>query len=302
MTLTFEERLGRLAETDINMERIRVIERCFGGDNIEVLARPGRALVGEGILIKECRKKPKPRYFFLFNDILVYGTSVINKKKYINQHIIPLDNVQIKSINDTTNPKLRNGWMIMSPKKTFCVYATTSKEKIEWMTHLSNCIEKLTMTSKNRIVTIAPMWIPDKEADTCMRCNTAKFNMVNRRHHCRNCGFVVCKECSKNKFLLAGQSEEPLRVCNTCYAQLTQIMNQQQQQQQQQKQQQQQSQTQDENSNSNSNSNNKNKNNNIHNSLNTDSSGEESGDDGLALNLQQDHQQSTHFYPTEDKY
>lgn len=127
------------------------------------MACPGRALVGEGVLIKECRKKPKPRYFFLFNDILVYGTSVIDKKKYINQHIIPLSNVVIKSINDSDNPskntdkkeirnafsyscrlaELRNGLMIMSPKKTFCVYATTPKEKLEWMTHISDCIEKL---------------------------------------------------------------------------------------------------------------------------------------------------------------
>jgi hypothetical protein len=68
------------------------------------LACPGRALVGEGVLVKECRKKPKPRYFFLFNDILVYGTSVIDKKKYINQHIIPLSNVVIKSISDSDNP------------------------------------------------------------------------------------------------------------------------------------------------------------------------------------------------------
>lgn len=64
----------------------------------------GRALVGEGILIKECRKKPKPRYFFLFNDVLVYGTSVMGKKKYINQHIINLNNLQIKSIADSSNP------------------------------------------------------------------------------------------------------------------------------------------------------------------------------------------------------
>ena len=45
------------------------------------LSLPGRALVGEGVLTKMCRKKPKPRQFFLFNDILVYGTIVISKKK-----------------------------------------------------------------------------------------------------------------------------------------------------------------------------------------------------------------------------
>lgn len=42
---------------------------------------PGRVLVGEGVLTKLCRKKPKPRQFFLFNDLLVYGNIVINKKK-----------------------------------------------------------------------------------------------------------------------------------------------------------------------------------------------------------------------------
>jgi hypothetical protein len=43
--------------------------------------KPGRALVGEGILMKVCRKKPKQRAFFLFNDILVYGRVVIHGRK-----------------------------------------------------------------------------------------------------------------------------------------------------------------------------------------------------------------------------
>lgn len=226
MTLTFEERLTRLAETDINQERIRNIEKSFGNDNKTGLVTSGRALVGEGVLIKECRKKPKPRYFFLFNDILVYGTSVMGKKKYFNQHIINLNNVQIKSIPESGNPKLKNGWLIMSPKKTFCVYATTSKEKIEWMTHISNCIEKLSDNRRKgydtiKNVEVAPHWIPDKEADVCMRCNLAKFTLVNRRHHCRNCGLVICNECSKNKYVLPSQSNEALRVCNTCYSNLS---------------------------------------------------------------------------------
>ncbi|RNA14721.1 pleckstrin homology domain-containing family F member 2 [Brachionus plicatilis] len=226
MTLTFEERLTRLADTELNIERIKGIEKAFGSDNKKPLAIPGRALVGEGVLIKECRKKPKPRYFFLFNDVLVYATIVINKKKYINQHVIPLKDVQIKSINDSENPKLKNGWLIMSPKKTFCVYATTSKEKFEWMSHISNCIEKLSNNERKgfdqiKNIDIAPKWIPDKEADTCMRCEQVKFTMVNRRHHCRNCGYVICGDCSKNKFLIQSQSDEPLRVCNECYKILT---------------------------------------------------------------------------------
>lgn len=49
---------------------------CF-----QTLGIPGRVLVGEGVLTKMCRKKPKARQFFLFNDTLVYGNIVISKKK-----------------------------------------------------------------------------------------------------------------------------------------------------------------------------------------------------------------------------
>ena len=49
------------------------------------LLEPGRVLVGEGVLSKMCRKGPKIRYFFLFNDLLVYGTCVIDKKKVLRK-------------------------------------------------------------------------------------------------------------------------------------------------------------------------------------------------------------------------
>lgn len=68
---------------------------CF-----QPLAIPGRVLVGEGVLTKMCRKRPKARQFFLFNDILVYGNIVIGKKKYNKQHIIPLEEVQLQGLED----------------------------------------------------------------------------------------------------------------------------------------------------------------------------------------------------------
>ena len=78
--------------SEANARRIALVESCFGSAG-QPLGVPGRVLVGEGVLTKSCRKKPKPRQFFLFNDILVYGNIILQKKKYNKQHIIPLEEV-----------------------------------------------------------------------------------------------------------------------------------------------------------------------------------------------------------------
>ena len=82
-----------LVNSEANARRIALVESCFGSAG-QPLSVPGRVLVGEGILTKACRKKLKPRQFFLFNDLLVYGNIIINKKKYNKQHIIPLEEVR----------------------------------------------------------------------------------------------------------------------------------------------------------------------------------------------------------------
>lgn len=38
---------------------------------------------------------------------------------------------------------------------------------------------------------VAPTWVPDAEAPTCMECD-ARFTFTKRRHHCRACGKVSC--------------------------------------------------------------------------------------------------------------
>ena len=76
-----------LVNSEANARRIALVESCFGSAG-QPLSVQGRVLVGEGVLTKACRKKLKARQFFLFNDILVYGNIIINKKKYNKQHII----------------------------------------------------------------------------------------------------------------------------------------------------------------------------------------------------------------------
>ncbi|KAI5957243.1 hypothetical protein KGF54_000171 [Candida jiufengensis] len=42
-----------------------------------------------------------------------------------------------------------------------------------------------------------PIWQNDNEVSQCFICST-KYNFLNRRHHCRKCGKVVCGDCSSN--------------------------------------------------------------------------------------------------------
>lgn len=215
--------VDRLVNSEANARRIALVENCFGNAG-QPLSVPGRVLVGEGVLTKACRKRPKPRQFFLFNDLLVYGNIIITKKKYNKQHIIPLEEVKLQSLEDEAQYK--NGWLICTKGKSFAVYAATATEKQEWMAHIDKCIRDLLEKSgKKPAMNHAAVWVPDTEAPCCMLCKTVKFSVMERRHHCRKCGAVVCQKCSSKKFLLQSQSSKPLRVCDGCYNVLTATPN-----------------------------------------------------------------------------
>jgi len=216
--------VDRLVNSEANARRIALVENCFGNAG-QPLSIKGRVLVGEGVLTKACRKRPKPRQYFLFNDVLVYGNILINKKKYNKQHIIPLEEVKLQSLED--EGVYKNGWLICTANKSFAVYAATATEKQEWMAHIDKCIrDLLNKTGKPPATEPAPVWVPDIEASLCMVCKKTKFSVIERRHHCRKCGAVVCASCSKGKFVLRKISSKPLRVCDGCYSVLSSSTNQ----------------------------------------------------------------------------
>lgn len=81
--------VDELAFSQENWARIHTVENSFGPSG-KPLFQPGRVLIGEGRLMKQSRKGLQPKVFFLFNDVLVYGSIVLNGWWHKKQQIIPL--------------------------------------------------------------------------------------------------------------------------------------------------------------------------------------------------------------------
>ncbi|XP_029642742.1 zinc finger FYVE domain-containing protein 1 [Octopus sinensis] len=59
-------------------------------------------------------------------------------------------------------------------------------------------------------------WIPDETVTQCAVCNT-EFGPKVSKHHCRDCGKVVCHKCSPNKYSVPHRGwDYPVRVCQSC--------------------------------------------------------------------------------------
>ncbi|KAM4592723.1 pleckstrin homology domain-containing family F member 1 [Odontesthes bonariensis] len=208
----------RLAFAQENRERIQAIENSFGPTG-KTLFQAERVLIGEGRLKKQSRRGPQPKIFFLFNDVLVYGSIILNGRWYKKQQIIPLEDILLEDLEDGN--KMENQWLIRTPRKSFYVAAASFEEKQAWIEHIKDCQVRLLRKSNRSLRTIfAVSWIPDRASAICMRCS-GKFTVTQRRHHCRKCGFVVCGACSKDRAVVGHiHPTKQLRVCTMCFSSL----------------------------------------------------------------------------------
>uniref|UniRef100_A0A914QFM6 FYVE-type domain-containing protein n=1 Tax=Panagrolaimus davidi TaxID=227884 RepID=A0A914QFM6_9BILA len=69
-----------------------------------------------------------------------------------------------------------------------------------------------------------PYWIPDQDCVNCMLCSS-RFTVINRRHHCRCCGRVLCSSCCNLKKALPyiEDPEKKQKVCEPCSKTLDKI-------------------------------------------------------------------------------
>ncbi|KAL5967158.1 hypothetical protein TSMEX_005222, partial [Taenia solium] len=174
-------------------------------------------LIAKGILTKICRRRPKQRTFFLFNDALVYAN--ISYGKLVGLSIFSFEDRSSSARSSACiSAGGRHGFIIETPKKSFTVYASIAEEKRRWVLVITQNAEAARQAAGlGEFLLKSPVWIPNSVATHCMVCLTTEFTMVQRRHHCRNCGKVVCGKCSQYRWVLPAQGPNKLRICRACH-------------------------------------------------------------------------------------
>jgi FYVE/RhoGEF/PH domain-containing protein 5/6 len=215
-----------------NRQKCLAIQNSFLLGDVKVL-QPHRRFIRDGILVKQCRKERKERMFYLFTDCLMYAfESVPGTAKYILSGEIPLSVLTVTDIPDDPSHLLQNTLKFEAKGKSFYVFAPTLQEKISWFTCLTDA--KKSLEEKKQTFnkgkdpappspdnqSKAPIWVPDAQVNNCAICKQA-FGFTVRKHHCRNCGEVVCGPCSRGKKIVKAVSDYPERVCTNCEKKLT---------------------------------------------------------------------------------
>eukprot|EP01105_Mastigella_eilhardi_P020055 TRINITY_DN4754_c0_g1_i4.p1 TRINITY_DN4754_c0_g1~~TRINITY_DN4754_c0_g1_i4.p1 ORF type:complete len:215 (-),score=54.21 TRINITY_DN4754_c0_g1_i4:69-713(-) len=195
------------------------------------LVQPHRYFVREGSLLKSCRQVLKKRYFYLFNDLLIYGVITATSAFSIRKHH-ELVTLEVADMADTE--AVQHAFTVKTPKKAFAVSCVSVEDKRAWFDDMSKNIREQqdrkhsfgafaetvgtslsSALDEQQPAFCAPVWQNDHDAKKCTKCGLC-FSVVNRRHHCRMCGFLVCAECSKQRVLLPDFDSGKHRVCDEC--------------------------------------------------------------------------------------
>lgn len=210
--------INEAVRAQANRAQIISIQEQFQGDITFV--EPSRRFIHQGQLTKVCRASDRRYTFFLFSDLLVYASKGYRYKLHMK---IPIGH--LFHFDDLPNSAVENAFQISSQNKSFVVYAESAAEKSKWVKHLAKTCEE--QRDKNKAgadddqVVLAPVWAPDTSSNKCFVCKTS-FSFVKRRHHCRRCGQLVCKDCSRTRaILVANDKNKVQRVCDDCITQST---------------------------------------------------------------------------------
>lgn len=104
------------------------LQRDISG--FDTLVQQNRKLIRQGCLLKHSKRGLQQRMFFLFSDILIYGT-----KSPVDQNFRILGHVPVRSL--LTENAEHNTFSIFGGQCVITVSAGTTAEKTLWLAELS---------------------------------------------------------------------------------------------------------------------------------------------------------------------
>jgi hypothetical protein len=191
----------------------------------------GKALLKKGDL-KKCTRKGelKTCTLFVFSDVVLYTKYSDIVRKFHVSNELSVRGMEVLDSQDSEQPAVRNepfSFTLTSREKAMHLVASSQEEKMDWIQCLKDCIAALHEAQGHQsrptqlptgagLGARAPPWVPDTHVTACQLSSCGKkFSLFERKHHCRQCGKVVCGTCSPEKrYLNYLQKKE--RVCNEC--------------------------------------------------------------------------------------
>lgn len=195
-------------------ESVRLNEFQSKCSDFRIADQRGRRFLFEGAGKKFSRKVIEDRYFVLLSDmLLICKNGLINE--YRKNKLFPSGDYLISDVPDTDF--FKNAIDIRHGEKSFRCNMGTPEAKKGILAAYQKMIEITKIDVKEvEKKGLAPVWVPDDHAPTCMRCHE-KFTFFNRRHHCRYCGDCVCKKCLPHSVPLPGRGTKRQKVCALCF-------------------------------------------------------------------------------------
>ncbi|ELP84638.1 Rho/RAC guanine nucleotide exchange factor, putative [Entamoeba invadens IP1] len=199
----------RAKEIDMRAKVFKASKSILGLRDLDLNDEP-RELVKEGDLIKVCRNGNKPRYFYLFNDVLIYGIGTIK--------IVVSGWIYTRHITLEEDIRFQHAFCIKNDVKSFTVICVDDGEKQSWLTTLQRVSDASRKKfGGDKFITKTDM--TKTSAKYCPLCHSL-FSLTNRKHRCEKCYKWVCGNCSKGKIPMPPKNELE-RVCDVCFSLIT---------------------------------------------------------------------------------
>lgn len=146
-----------------------------------------------------------------------YGTI---RNQFLNKLLFILHNSKTNSLVKDKVLELIETWHILFSKHSNLnhninlIYDTLKDENFKF----PKIDNKVIFNEKFLESKVPPVWV---DSDSCM-IGFEPFTVINRKHHCRNCGGVFCQLHSAKSVPIPMMGlNEPVRVCDSCFEQIT---------------------------------------------------------------------------------